>query len=83
MPAVPIITNVSSNPTHGEMYSMAFHVIKFERLQEDRWFSPVSSTNKTERYDICEILLKLALNATYLYQIRNISTYEIHKKAFW
>jgi hypothetical protein len=30
-----------------------------------RWFSPgtpVSSTNKTDRYDITEILLKMALN---------------------
>ena len=28
----------------------------------DRWFSPVSSPNKTDRYDIAEILLKVALN---------------------
>jgi hypothetical protein len=31
----------------------------------DRWFfpgTPVSSTNKTERHDITEILLKVALN---------------------
>jgi hypothetical protein len=27
-----------------------------------RWFSPVSSTNKTDRHDIAEILLKVALN---------------------
>ena len=27
-----------------------------------RWFSPVSSTNKTGRHDITEILLKVALN---------------------
>jgi hypothetical protein len=27
-----------------------------------RWFSPVSSTNKTDRHDITEILLKVALN---------------------
>jgi hypothetical protein len=26
------------------------------------WFSPVSSTNKTYRHDIAEILLKVALN---------------------
>jgi hypothetical protein len=26
-------------------------------------FSPVSSTNKTDRHDITEILLKVALNA--------------------
>ena len=27
-----------------------------------RWFSPFSSTNKTDSYDITEILLKVALN---------------------
>jgi hypothetical protein len=26
------------------------------------WFSPVSSTNKTDHHDITEILLKVALN---------------------
>jgi len=26
------------------------------------WFSPVTSTNKTYRHDIAEILLKVALN---------------------
>jgi hypothetical protein len=34
-------------------------------LVTDRWFSPgtpVSSTNKTDRHDITEILLKVALN---------------------
>jgi len=27
-----------------------------------QWFSPVSSTNKTDSHDITEILLKVALN---------------------
>jgi ribosome-binding ATPase YchF (GTP1/OBG family) len=27
-----------------------------------RWFSPVSSTNKTDHHDITEILLKMALS---------------------
>jgi hypothetical protein len=31
-------------------------------LVTGRWFSPVSSTNKTDRHDITEILLKVALN---------------------
>jgi hypothetical protein len=31
-------------------------------LATGRWFSPVSSTNKTNRHDIAEILLKVALN---------------------
>ena len=32
----------------------------------DRWTSPVSSTNKTDRHDITEILLKVAQNAINL-----------------
>ena len=31
-------------------------------LATGRWFSPVSSTNKTDRHDITEILLKVALS---------------------
>ena len=31
-------------------------------LTAGRWFSPASSTNKTDRHDIAEILLKVALN---------------------
>ena len=27
-----------------------------------RWFSPITSTNKTDRQDITELLLKVALN---------------------
>ena len=42
------------------------YVIKFiSDLPTGRWFSPgpsVSSTNKTDRHDITEILLKVALN---------------------
>ena len=36
-----------------------------QRLAKGQWFSPgtsVSSTNKTDRHDITEILLKVALN---------------------
>ena len=56
----------SSNLTHGEMYSMQHYVIKFV---SDLWFSPgtpVSSTNKTDRHNITEILLKVALNTITL-----------------
>jgi len=38
-------------------------------LATGRWFSlgtPVSSTNKTDRHDITEILLKVALNTIVL-----------------
>jgi hypothetical protein len=31
-------------------------------LAHGQWFSPASSTNKTGRHDIAEILLKVALN---------------------
>jgi hypothetical protein len=38
------------------------YVIKFvSDLRQGRWFSPVSSTNKTNCHDITEILLKVAL----------------------
>jgi hypothetical protein len=37
----------------------------FQQLATGRWFSPgppVSSTNKTDRHDITDILLKVVLN---------------------
>ena len=40
-------------------------------LEVDRWFStgtPISSANKTDRHDITEILLKVALNTITLTQ---------------
>ena len=40
-----------------------------QRLEAGRWFSmgtPVSSTNKTDRHDITEIFLKVALNTLTL-----------------
>jgi hypothetical protein len=43
--SVPI-ANVSSNYVHGEVYSIQHYVIKFVK-DLLRWFSPVSSTNKT------------------------------------
>ena len=47
--SVPITTNiVSLNPARGEVYSIQHYVIKF--------------VNKTNRHDISEILLKVALN---------------------
>ena len=54
---------VSSNPVHGEVYSIStFYDKVFQSLATSRWFSPVSDTNKTERHDIAELLLKVALN---------------------
>ena len=71
MQSVPITTKaVSSNPTHGEVYSIQHYVIKFvSDLPQVCCFlkgTPVSSTNKTERHDITEILLKVALNTRIL-----------------
>ena len=40
-------------------------------LAAGRSFSPVSSTNKTDRHDVAEILLKLALNTITKIQFMN------------
>jgi hypothetical protein len=57
---------VSSNPVHGEVYSIQHYVLQFISDFQHVWFSPgtpFSSTNKTARHDIAEILLKVALKA--------------------
>ena len=65
--SVPITTKVViSNPAHGQMYSIQHYVISLS-VTCDRWFkfSPgtqVPFTNKTDRHDITEILLTVALN---------------------
>jgi hypothetical protein len=57
---VPITTKVvSSNLTHGEVYSIQHYVINLS-VTCDR--SVVSSINKTDSHNITEILLKMALN---------------------
>ena len=64
MQSVPIATDlVSSNLDQGEVCN-----ILWSRLSvtcDGRWFSPgptVFSSNKTDRYNIAEILLKVELN---------------------
>jgi hypothetical protein len=55
---------VSSNLDEGEEHTIVYDKV-CQRLSADPWFSPVtqvSSTNKTGRHDIAEILLKVALN---------------------
>ena len=43
----------------------------YQLLAHDRWFSPASSTSKTVRHDVAEILLKVALNTNFQIQIQN------------
>ena len=66
MQSLPLTTNiVSSNLVHGEVYLIQHYVIKFARtewLATGRWFSPVSSNNETDCYNITKILLKAVLN---------------------
>jgi len=64
MKLVPISTKiVSSNPVHGEVYSIQHYMIKFvSDLRQVRGFfpgTPVSSTNKADSPDITAILLKV------------------------
>jgi hypothetical protein len=48
---------------HGKVNSIQHYMIKFvSDLRQVGGFSSVSSTNKTDRHDITEILLKVALN---------------------
>ena len=59
MQSVPTTSKVlSSNPDHSGVYSIQHYVIKF--VSDLR--TVVSSTNKDDRHDITEILLKVALN---------------------
>ena len=66
MQSVPINTKVvSSNPVHGEVYSIQKFSQSLSVTCDTLWFSPgtlVSSTNKTDCHDIAEILLKVVLN---------------------
>ena len=68
---MPIITEfVSSNPAYGEVYSIQHYVIKFvsdlRHVGGYRRVLLVPSPNKTDRHDIIEILLKVALNTITL-----------------
>ena len=58
-----------SNPAHSVVYSIQHCDKVFLWLAVGWWFSlgtPVSSTNKTDVYNITEILLKVALNTINL-----------------
>jgi len=48
------------------MYSIQHYVIISQWLGTSPWFSPVSSTNKSGRHHIIEILLKVMLNMKWI-----------------
>ena len=60
--------------------SVCFTLHLLRRLATGRWFSPrppVSSANKTDRHNITEILLKVALNT--IKKIRCISKTRVYR----
>ena len=75
-----------SNPVHGEVYIYVLETTLCDKVCQwfatGQWFSPgtpVSFTNKTDRHDITEILLKVVLNTINHSKIKcwmkcNIST---------
>jgi len=86
--SMPITAKVvSSNPFHDEMYStLCYKVCQW--LATGRWFSPgtpVSSTNKTDRHDITEIVLKVALNTTKqtIHRIQYTIYIKLYLHKFW
>ena len=50
----------------------------YQLLTHGQWFSPASSTTKTGRHDIVEILLKVALNT--INQIKSNQSIKIQDK---
>ena len=70
MQSVLITTKVVSwGPVHGKVYSIQHFVINFvSKVATGQWFSPgiqVSHNSKTDRQDITEILLQVALNTIH------------------
>ena len=60
---------MSSNPAQGEVYSIQNSLCDKVYLRRVGGFSlstPISSTSKTDRHDITEMLLKVALNTINL-----------------
>ena len=72
---------VSSNPTHDEVYSVQHYVIKFvSDLRQVSGFFPdtlVSCTNKADRHNIPEIVLKVALNTITLTLLYIVFSHEL------
>ena len=75
MQSVPITTDVvSSNPVNGDVYPIQHCEKVCQWPATGRWFSPgtLVSTNKSDRHDLTEILLKVVLNT--INQIKRILT---------
>ena len=77
--------NWNGDSRSGEVYSIQHYVIKFVTdLRKVGEFSPgipISSTNKTDRHDIAETLLKVSLNtiALTLTNLFCVANYNINK----
>jgi hypothetical protein len=59
------VSNINMLFNTNKSSRFLFKLRRHNSLATGRWFSPglpVSSTNKTDRHDITEILLKVALN---------------------
>ena len=54
------------NPLSRGVFDTTLCDIVCQWLETGRWFTPVVSTNKTDRHDITEILLKVALSTITL-----------------
>jgi predicted metal-binding membrane protein len=63
MQSVPITTNVMNlNSAHGELCMIQLYVIKFVSELRQVWISLGTSVSPTNKTDITEILLQVALN---------------------
>jgi hypothetical protein len=67
-----------------EMYAIQHYVIKFViDLLQFSPSTPVSSTNKIDRHDITEILLKVSLNTIYKYNDKTPQNTNKYKKCIY
>ena len=60
-----IVSVLATSADRCPIWSITAIQLLCQRLAKSQWFSPgtlVSSTNKTDRHDMAEILLKVALN---------------------
>jgi hypothetical protein len=66
--AVVIVQSVPITTKWCEFESRAWRGVLDTTLCDEisQWVSPVPSSNRTDRHDIAEILLKVALNITYI-----------------